>query len=117
MILKSITVQGWRCFLASVSVGPFSPGLNIIFAPNACGKTTLFEALQRALLDNHKVGGKDIEAIRSWGRDLTPLVQVLFEHRGENFRISKRFLDQPFSKLEREEQGRLVTFGRRHSCR
>jgi DNA repair exonuclease SbcCD ATPase subunit len=108
VILKSITVQGWRCFLAPVSVGPFEPGLNIIFAPNACGKTTLFEALQRALLDNHKVGGKDIEAIRSWGRDLTPLVQVLFEHRGENFQITKRFLDQPFSKLEREEHGRLV---------
>jgi hypothetical protein len=97
MILRSITVQGWRCFLSPVT-----------FAPNACGKTTLFEALRRALLDNHKVGGKDIEAIKPWGRDLTPIVQVLFDHQGDTFRITKRFLDQPFSKLEREENGRLV---------
>lgn len=108
MILRSITVQGWRCFLSPVTVGPFDPSLNILFAPNACGKTTLFEALRRALLDNHKVGGKDIEAIRSWGRELTPTVQVLFDHQGDTFRITKRFLDQPFSKLEREEKGRLV---------
>lgn len=108
MILRSITVQGWRCFLSPVTFGPFDPTLNILFAPNACGKTTLFEALRRALLDNHKVGGKDIEAIKPWGRDLTPIVQVLFDHQGDTFRITKRFLDQPFSKLEREENGRLV---------
>lgn len=108
MILRSITVQGWRCFLSPVTVGPFDPTLNILFAPNACGKTTLFEALRRALLDNHKVGGKDIEAIRSWGRELTPTMQVLFDHQGDTFRITKRFLDQPYSRLEREEKGRLV---------
>ncbi len=72
MILQSITVQGWRCFLNPITVGPFAPALNILFAPNACGKTTLFEALRRALLDNHKVGGRDIEAIKPWGRDLAP---------------------------------------------
>ncbi|MBI5586712.1 MAG: AAA family ATPase [Deltaproteobacteria bacterium] len=108
MILKSITVQGWRCFLNPVTVGPLDPALNILFAPNACGKTTLFEALRRALLDNHRVGGKDIEAVKPWGRDLAPTVQVLFENRGERLRITKRFLDQPFSKLEREEEGRMV---------
>ena len=97
MILQSITVQGWRCFLNPITVGPFDPALNILFAPNACGKTTLFEALRRALLDNHKVGGKDIEAIKPWGRDLAPTVQVLFENQGERLRITKRFLEQPFS--------------------
>ncbi len=108
MILRSIMVQGWRCFLDPIVVGPFDEKLNILFAPNACGKTTLFEALRRALLDNHKVGGKDIEAIKPWKRELAPTVQVLFEHQGTTFRITKRFLDQPFSKLEREENGRLI---------
>jgi DNA repair exonuclease SbcCD ATPase subunit len=108
MILHSITIQGWRCFPNPVTVGPFAPSLNILFAPNACGKTTLFEALRRALLDNHKVSGKDIEAVKPWGRDLAPTVQVLFEHRGQRLRITKRFLEQPFSKLEREEDGRMV---------
>ena len=70
------------------------PTLNILFAPNACGKTTLFEALRRALLDNHKVGGKDIEAIKPWGRDLAPTVQVLFDHQGETFRITKQLKQQ-----------------------
>jgi chromosome segregation ATPase len=108
MILRSITVQGWRCFLKPVTVGPLDSALNILFAPNACGKTTLFEALRRALLDNHRVGGKDIEAVKPWVRDLAPTVQVLFENQGETLRITKRFLGQPFSRLEREEDGRMV---------
>jgi predicted ATP-binding protein involved in virulence len=59
--IRSIRVADWRCFLDDIEVGPFGEGLNIIHAPNGTGKSTLFEALRRALLDGHKVIGKDVE--------------------------------------------------------
>ena len=107
MNIRSIRVADWRCFLDDVEVGPFEEGLNIIHAPNGTGKSTLFEALRRALLDGHKVTGKDVEAIRPWGRNLPPKVTVEFTHAGQEYRITKQFLDDPSALLERKESGRF----------
>jgi DNA repair exonuclease SbcCD ATPase subunit len=76
-------------------VGPFQEGLNVIHAPNATGKSTLFEAMRRGFLDGHRVGGKEVEVIRPWGRELAPTVTVEFSHGGQEYRITKRFLDSP----------------------
>ncbi|MBW1982661.1 MAG: AAA family ATPase [Deltaproteobacteria bacterium] len=108
MILRSIQVQNWRCFIDPVTVGPFSEQLNVLHAPNATGKTTLFEALRRALLDGHRVTGREVESIRPWGRALAPTVTVEFAHDGISYRVTKRFLDNPSAILEREENGRFV---------
>ncbi|MFA4836890.1 MAG: hypothetical protein WC749_12570, partial [Dehalococcoidia bacterium] len=108
MILLSITVANWRCYLNPVTIGPFSQGLNIIYAPNATGKSTLFEALRRGLMDGHKVTGKDTESIRPWGRSLAPSVIIEFSHEGMDYRLTKRFLEGATSKLERKENSRFV---------
>lgn len=108
MILRSIHIAGWRCFVEPVEVSPFQEGLNVLYAPNATGKSTLFEALLRGLLDWHRVGGQEVAAIRPWGRSLAPTVTVEFSHDGTDYRIMKRFLDNPTSKLERKENGRFV---------
>ena len=108
MILRSLSIAAWRCFIDPVDVGPFEDGLNVIYAPNATGKSTLFEALRRGMLDGHRVGGREIEAIRPWGRSLAPTVTVEFAHNGTDYRITKRFLDGANSKLERKENGRFV---------
>ncbi len=106
MIVRSIRVADWRCFLNALEVGPFGDGLNIIHAPNATGKSTLFEAFRRALLDGHKVTGKEVEAIRPWGRELAPKVTVEFAHQGREYRVSKQFLDNQSALLERNENGK-----------
>lgn len=108
MILRTLRVQGWRCYAEAVEVGPFGDGLNVLFAPNATGKSTLFEALLRGLLDGHRVTGRDVEALRPWGRSLTPAVTVEFAHDGTEYRLTKRFLDRPIAELERREQDRFV---------
>jgi DNA repair exonuclease SbcCD ATPase subunit len=102
-------VSGWRCFADAIGVGPFQEGLNVIHAPNATGKSTLFEAMRRGLLDGHRVGGKEVEVIRPWGRSLAPTVTVEFSHGGQDYRITKRFLDRSFSKLERKDNGRFAS--------
>jgi DNA repair exonuclease SbcCD ATPase subunit len=103
MILQSITLSGWRCFLEELLAGPFSDQLNVICGPNGIGKSTLFEALRRALMDSHSVTGQDISSIRPWGRSLSPKVSVAFAHGGVRYRITKQFLDGSFSLLERKE--------------
>jgi len=59
-------------------------------------------------MDGHRVRGEDIKKIRPWGRSLTPAVTVEFAHGRNEYRINKRFLDNPLSKLERKENGRFV---------
>jgi DNA repair exonuclease SbcCD ATPase subunit len=108
MILRALHVQGWKCFADPVEVGPFAESLNVLHAPNATGKSTLFEAMLRGLLDGHRVTGREVEALRPWGRALAPTVTVVFSHGGVEYRLTKRFLDRPSSDLARQEGGRFV---------
>ena len=108
MILRSIQLEGWRCFAAQSKVGPFVDGLNIIHGPNGSGKSSLMMALARGLFDSHNVGGSDIQLARSWGRELAPKVTIEFEQDGEAFQLFKQFLDEPTAKLARKENGSYV---------
>lgn len=103
MILHGITVENWRCLVGETTLGPFSEGLNILHAPNATGKSTLFEALRCALMDNHGTQGEEVQQLRPWGRELSPRVMVEFSAKGCRYRVRKRFLDRPESLLERME--------------
>jgi len=108
MILRSIRVQGWRCYADPVTVGPFADGINVIHAPNATGKSSLLEAVVRGFFDGHRVGGRDVETMRPWGRDLAPEVTLEFTQDGTDYRLRKRFLDNPCSELFRREGGKFV---------
>jgi len=110
MMLRSITVQGWRCFADPMTAGPFADGINVVHAPNAAGKSTLLEALLRGFFDGHRVGGQDVETMRPWGRALAPEVTLEFTDGGAGYRLRKRFLDGPVSELLRSEGGKFVRF-------
>jgi len=110
MILRSLTVAGWRSILEPVTLGPLPGGITVIHAPNGTGKSTLFEALRRGLLDSHTVGGEGIKAIQPWGRPLSPAVTIEFVHGGDGYRLEKSFLDGAASHLYRHENGRFTRF-------
>jgi DNA repair exonuclease SbcCD ATPase subunit len=107
MIVKRIGVTNWRGFLDPMEMGPFSERLNVIHAPNGTGKSSLFEAMRRALFDVHHVGGAEIEEIRPWGRKLSPSVFVEFSEGGNTYRVEKTFMDGASAKLFQEEEGRF----------
>jgi DNA repair exonuclease SbcCD ATPase subunit len=83
-------------------IGPFQDGLNVVHAPNGSGKSSLFEALRRGLMDRHNVKGEDINQIQPWGKNLAPKVIVEFKHNGDSFRITKQFIQAPMSLLEKK---------------
>lgn len=108
MILRTIELAGWRSFAEEIAVGPLGDGLNVLYGANGSGKSTLLGGLVRGLFDSHRTRGREVEALRPWGRPLTPRVRLVFEHEGSRYRVDKRFLDQPSTLLAREEDGALV---------
>jgi DNA repair exonuclease SbcCD ATPase subunit len=104
MILRSLRVMNWRSLLNPVELGPFSERINVIHAPNGTGKSSLFEAMRRALFDAHLVSGDEIEAVRPWGRSLAPQVHVEFIQSGVRYRVEKTFLDGASARLLRFEE-------------
>lgn len=108
MILRTLAVEGWRCFANRVEVGPLGDGLNVLHGPNGSGKSTLMGVLIRGLFDNHAGTSQAIKSLRPWGRDLSPTVNIVFEHGGETYSLTKRFLHSPCSELARQESGRMV---------
>ena len=110
MLLRSIKVEGWRCFANPVTVGEFGDGLNIVHGPNGSGKSTLMMALVRAMFDGHHAAGQDVESLRPWGKDLSPLVELQFEHAATHYRLSKGFLGRKQCELSRREHDRFERF-------
>ena len=106
MIVESIKVSYWRNIVRDLlAVGPFSENLNVVYAPNGSGKSSVFEALRRGLMDRHNITGEDINQIRPWGKGLAPKVIVEFKHNGNSFRITKQFIHAPMSLLEKKRGG------------
>ena len=66
------------------------------------------EALLRGFFDGHRVGGRDVESLRPWGRDLSPEVTLEFSEAGTDYRLKKRFLDNASSELFRKEENKFV---------
>ena len=102
MIVQSIRVCYWRSILRDLHIGPFLEGLNVVHAPNGSGKSSLFEALRRGLMDRHNVKGEDINQIQPWGKNLAPKVIVEFKHNGDSYRITKQFIQAPMSLIEKK---------------
>ncbi|MEB3307630.1 MAG: AAA family ATPase [Cyanobacteriota bacterium] len=69
----------------------FSPKLTLIGGPNESGKSTLVEALHRALFLKASATGAPVEALQSRLHIGQPVVQISFEARGDTWTLRKRF--------------------------
>lgn len=105
MIIRNLSLQGFGRFADPVEVGPLSDGVNLLFAPNGTGKSTLVRALGYAMMDSYSGKSAELQAWKPWGRGLTPRITVEFEHRGVAYRLEKQFLSSARSLLLRKEGG------------
>lgn len=69
----------------------FDESRTLIGGPNECGKSTLIEAIHRALFLKSKVTGDVQKSMVSTTSPGTPEVDVIFEAGGRNYELTKRF--------------------------
>jgi len=105
VILEEITVKNWRGYREPHTFR-FQQGINLLVGRNEAGKSTLFEALTRALFDRHNSKTEEIRAIQPIASSLGPEVVVQFRANGIRYKVVKRFLQDPKSELYSERQGK-----------
>ena len=64
MRLLSLEVKGTACFRNPIRLAEFDPGINIIYGPNECGKSTLITCLARAFFDKSNTRAQEVESLR-----------------------------------------------------
>ncbi|MCP9771169.1 AAA family ATPase [Synechococcus sp. Tobar12-5m-g] len=69
----------------------FGPGITLVGGPNETGKSTLVEALHRALFLKATASGEPVQALRSRLHAGHPEVEIGFEAGGERWTVLKRF--------------------------
>lgn len=104
MILEEITVKNWRGYRERHTFR-FEQGINLLVGRNESGKSTIFEALTRALFDRHNSKAEEIRAIQPIASTLGPEVEVQFIVNGIRYKAAKRFLQDPKSELFAERRG------------
>lgn len=88
----------------------FSPRLTLIGGPNESGKSTLVEALHRALFLKASATGAPVEALQSRLHMGQPKVQIGFEAKGDTWTLRKRFSGSTGQvSLQAESSGKPLT--------
>ncbi|MBK9989825.1 MAG: AAA family ATPase [Verrucomicrobia bacterium] len=105
MILHSLELTHVGRFRDTVRLGPLTPGLNVLSAPNEAGKSTALHAAARALFDRHSTRSEEIKALQPAGTALAPRVVVEFETHAGRFRLAKTFLQKPECHLHQQRTG------------
>ncbi|MEB3165127.1 MAG: AAA family ATPase [Cyanobacteriota bacterium] len=86
----------------------FDPRFTVIAGPNQSGKSTLAEALHRALFLPVRTGGELQKGMRSEPFLSEPEVELAFEAAGERWELRKRFAANRGSVVLRDAAGRSL---------
>ena len=89
MRLLSLNVRNYRIHRDLTL--DFDPSRNLIGGTNETGKSTLAEAIHRALFMRHRAGGELLSSMRSKIHLGNPEVRLCFESGGEKWTIEKQF--------------------------
>jgi energy-coupling factor transporter ATP-binding protein EcfA2 len=105
MMLRSIALEGFRCFGPKVIIGPFDERMTVIHGPNGAGKSTLLLAIERTLFDRPDSADTEIQALVPWGADVLPRVEIELSTPEGTFRLSKAFGRRGEARLWKLEGG------------
>ncbi|MGV3531283.1 MAG: hypothetical protein ACO1QR_02860, partial [Chthoniobacteraceae bacterium] len=101
MLIETIELEGIGPFRERLVLGPLQPGLNILAQSNEWGKSTVVQALGRALFDRYSSASEEIRQLRPAGSSLSPRIGLVFSTGTDRHRLVKRFLDHKSSELFR----------------
>lgn len=105
MIVEELSLRNWRLY-RDPHVFRFEEGINLLLGRNEGGKSTLFEALTRALFDHYNSKTEEVKLMQPLGSTLGPEVTVIFRAGGKRFKLFKRFLQQPTSEFYTDRAGK-----------
>jgi DNA repair exonuclease SbcCD ATPase subunit len=106
MRLLSARVRDYRLH-RDLSIS-FDPKFTVIAGPNQSGKSTLAEALHRALFLPVKTGGELLKGMQSDPFMAEPEVELCFEAAGDRWELRKRFAGTRGSASLRDSAGRSL---------
>ncbi|HVS66674.1 MAG TPA: AAA family ATPase [Thermoanaerobaculia bacterium] len=106
MIVEEVRLRNWRGVRGSRTFR-FDEGINLLVGPNEAGKSTVFEAMVRALFDRHTSKAAAICEVQPLGSSLGPEVQLQLVTANRRYRVVKRFLHDPISELWVERGGEM----------
>lgn len=104
--ITRLKVEQLRRFRRPYELDGFEPGLNILSAPNAGGKSTLVRAIRAAFFERHRSTTVDDLRPELEGSGAAPRVELDFLLAGEPHRLVKSFLGKKLCTLS-HAQGAL----------
>lgn len=99
MKLRSLSVNQFKKFTSPMRLDDIEDGLNIVVGPNEMGKSTLLDALRAVLFEKYSSKAKSITALQNDRNQAAPVVQLEFELDDGIYRMTKRFVKNPFARL------------------
>ena len=100
MKLRSLAVNQFRKFTEPTRLDGIGDGLNLVIGPNEMGKSTLLAALRAVLFERHSSKAKPITDLQNDRSGNAPVVEARFELDGDTYTVTKRFIKQPYARLE-----------------
>ena len=99
MKLRSLALNQFKKFTVPTRLKGIEDGLNVVVGPNEMGKSTLLDALRAVLFEKHSSKARPIKALQNDRNQAAPVVELVFELDDGLYRITKRFLKRPYSRL------------------
>ena len=106
MLIETLELRNWRA-LRDPRRLEFDEGVNLLVGPNEAGKSSILEAITRCLLDRHTSQAAELRRVRPLGSSLAPEVALVVRTKQGRFRVEKRFLDDPMSRVSIDTGGRF----------
>ena len=100
MRLRRLSVNQFKRFTVPTQLGELGDGLNLVVGPNELGKSTLLDALRAVLFERHRSGAEPIRALQNDRSGAAPVVELVFEVNGDEYMLTKRFIKDPFARLQ-----------------
>ena len=99
MKLRRLSVNQFKRFTEPTQLGELGDGLNLVIGPNELGKSTLLDALRAVLFERYNSRARPILALQNDRSGAAPVVELVFEVRGAEYTLTKRFVKSPHARL------------------
>ena len=100
MKLRKLSVNQFKRFTEPTKLDELGDGLNLVVGPNELGKSTLLDALRAVLFERYSSRARPIVALQNDRSGAAPVVELVFEIDGDEYKLTKRFVNSPLARLQ-----------------